>query len=132
MLLIDFWLRPFHALLYPPAPLQIGDVGKLDANGSGIDTPGFTHKFAVNLQFWMRLRLQESERIKIGFQVSPAPESIEDTFAFLIDSRFRHFNRSSFCAGISSSSHNCTTSIKDETNWVLDSNRLCRPGLRRW
>src|ERR1700746_840815 len=133
MLLIDFRRRrPFHTLLNPAPALCISDVGELYADRSRIDAPGFTQKFAVNLQFWMRRWLQKSEWFKIGCQVSPAPECIEDTFALLIDSCFRHFNRSSFCAGISSSGHNCTTSIKDVANWVLDSNWLCRAGLRRW
>src|SRR5205823_13883370 len=83
MLLIDFWLRrPFHSLLNPATAPWISDVVELYADRSRIDAPGFMCKFVVNLQLWMRLRLQESERITIGFQVSSGPERMAATFAF--------------------------------------------------
>src|SRR5207247_10274237 len=87
MLLIDFSLRrPFHSLLNPATALWISDVGELYADRSRIDAPGLMCNFVVNLQLWMRLRLQASERLKLGFQLSPAPDSIEDTFALRIRS----------------------------------------------
>src|SRR5437899_12667981 len=104
MLLIDFWLRrPFHSLLNPATALWISDVGELYAARSRIDAPGFMCKFVVNLQLWMRLRLQESERINICFQVSPAPERIEYTFAFRI--RRAAYIAHSFARGSSQSGH---------------------------
>jgi len=81
-LLIDGLQLAFHAFLNPPSPLQIRNVHEFDADGPAIGPPGFAGKFAVQLQFWLRLWPQEAERIEVGLQITPAAEGIENPLAF--------------------------------------------------
>jgi hypothetical protein len=59
-------------------------VGELDANGSAINAAGFLRELAFNLQLGMLNWLQEAQGIKVGFEISPLAEKIEDSFALAI------------------------------------------------
>ena len=118
MLLIDLWLPSLHAVLNPTAALQISNVRELDTDGSGIDAPGFPRKFIVNLQLRMRLRLEEPQRIEIGFTISPTPERIEHTLPLGVRSAEL---ATGFRRSFGQSAHRFTTSIKDEAVCLLDS-----------
>ncbi len=80
-LLLDGSGLGLHVFLDPAAAFAIGDVHELDADGAGVDAAGFAGELAFDLQFRLRLRLEETERIEIGFEVSPVAEGVEHAFA---------------------------------------------------
>ena len=82
--LIDLGLRAFQPLLNPAAALGIGDVRELCADGSAIYAAGFLRELAVDLQIGLRSGCRKSQRIEVGFEISPLAESVKNAFALAV------------------------------------------------
>ena len=80
--LIDRGRRCFHVVGKPTAAGRVGDVRKFHADAAAVNAAGFLGDFTFGGQFGVRLRAQKTERIELGFDVSPAAEEFENLFAF--------------------------------------------------
>lgn len=68
-------------VLDPAAAGWVGDVHELGADGAAVNPSRLFGVLTLDLQIGMRHRLQKSERVEVGFEVSPLAEGIEHTFA---------------------------------------------------
>src|SRR4051812_29769887 len=83
MLLLDWLGIAFHVLLDPATTLEIGNVHEIRTDASAIIVACLAGYLSLDLQVRMSQGLQESERIKVGFEVSPTTEKIENALPFL-------------------------------------------------
>ena len=59
---------------------------ELGADGSAIDPAGFLGEFTFDTQFGMRDVRQETQRIKISFEISPVAERLKNAVAIAVGS----------------------------------------------
>ena len=71
----------FETLGNPTAARRVLEVHEVRADRPAINLSRLVGRFAGHDQLWMRLGLQEAERIEIGLEISPAAKGIEDALA---------------------------------------------------
>ncbi len=71
----------FETLRNPTAARRILEVHEVRADRAAINLSRLVSRFAGDDQLWMRLGLQEAERIEVGLEISPAAKGIEDALA---------------------------------------------------
>jgi hypothetical protein len=105
----------------PVAALGAIDVVDLDADGAGVDGAGFVGVFAVAFEFWRGARAEETQGVKVAFEVSPLAVGSENTFAFRIRAIGRGTVRDRAGSLRFRGHRSAVTSIKDAGGTVLDS-----------
>jgi len=91
-------------LLNPAAARGIADVHELDANGAAVDAPCFVRELIVDSEIDVRGGTKKTERIEVGFEISPVAECVEHAFAFSIGRV--QYRGGRLCTSLGSACHN--------------------------
>ena len=71
----------FDALDNPLAALGLEDVHEVGADCAAINFAGFLRDWAADLQVGIFQRLEDFERVEIGFEIAVAAEKVENPLA---------------------------------------------------
>src|SRR5579871_1063030 len=70
----------FHALLDPAPPLRVRNVRELGSDAAAVIAAGFLGGRPAQPQFGMGVRAEQAQRVEVGLEIPPAPESFENSF----------------------------------------------------
>ena len=92
--LVDFGRGGFETLGDPAAALRLRQVHEIGADSAAIDAARFVGGFAGEpIEVGGLQRFEQAERIERRFQIAPAAEGVENTFALFVARSLRGSNR---------------------------------------